>query len=85
MSEAARGTGEIAETVSAVANAAESTSAGARETQRAAHELAMMAIELQRLVGQFKYQHGPRAVMTADRDLSKASSRAAGAPKRRAA
>ena len=54
MGEAARGTAEIAETISAVARSTETTSAGARETQRAANELAMMAAELQRMVGQFR-------------------------------
>ena len=59
MSEAARGTGEIAETISAVAHAAESTSGGAKETQQAAGELARMASELQRLVARFQFEDGP--------------------------
>ncbi|MCC6348407.1 MAG: methyl-accepting chemotaxis protein [Candidatus Eisenbacteria bacterium] len=62
MGEAARGTAEIAETIGAVARSTESTSAGARETQRAANELAMMAAELQRMVVQFRGHAGaPRA------------------------
>ena len=64
MGEAARGTGEIAETVAAVARAADSTSAGARDTQHAAHQLAAMAAELQRLVSRFKFQNGSEAGMT---------------------
>ncbi len=56
MGEASRGTAEIAQTIGTVARWTESTSAGARETQRAANELAMMAAELQRLVSRFRGQ-----------------------------
>ena len=44
----------------AVARATGGTSSGARETQQAAHELAMMATELQRLVNRFRF-HAPGA------------------------
>jgi len=54
--EAAKGSSQIAENVVAVATAAKSTTEGATNTQTAAQELARMAAELQRLVGQFKYQ-----------------------------
>jgi hypothetical protein len=39
----------------AVATAAKSTTQGANDTQTAAQELSRMAAELQRLVGQFKF------------------------------
>jgi len=62
MGEAARGTAEIADTMNGVTRATESTSAGARETQKAANELAMLATELQRIVGRFRWQQPPGPV-----------------------
>lgn len=50
MAEASRGTLDIAQNVTTVAHAAESTSSGARDTQKAASELARMAAALQELV-----------------------------------
>ena len=44
----------------AFARATGGTSSGARETQKAANELAMMATELQRLVNRFRF-HVPGA------------------------
>jgi len=55
VSEAARGSGDIAENITGVARAAQSTTAGASDTERAATELASMAAALQKLVGQFSY------------------------------
>jgi methyl-accepting chemotaxis protein len=55
VSEAAAGSAEIADNVSGVAEAAQGTSSGAAATQQAAHRLSNMAMELQRLVGEFKY------------------------------
>ena len=55
VSEAAKGSSQIVENIVSVATAAKSTTEGATNTQTAAQELARMAAELQRLVGQFKF------------------------------
>lgn len=55
VTQAAAGSAEIAGNVSGVAEAAQSTAAGAIETQRAAGELSRMAGDLQQLVGTFRY------------------------------
>ncbi len=54
VSEASRGSGEIAENISGVATAADNTSKGASETLGAAKELAEMPAKLQQLVEQVK-------------------------------
>ena len=54
MSEAAKGTNEIARNIVGVANAARSTAEGARETNTAAHELDVMAAHMQTILRQFK-------------------------------
>jgi methyl-accepting chemotaxis protein len=54
VNEAAKGTGEIARNITGVATAAESTTAGAGDTQKAAMELSRMANELQSLVSRFR-------------------------------
>lgn len=59
--EAAKGSSQIAENVVSVATAAKSTTEGANNTQTAAQELSRMAAELQRLVGQFRYEEGADA------------------------
>jgi methyl-accepting chemotaxis protein len=53
--EAAKGSSQIAENIVSVATAAKGTTEGTTNTQKAAQELARMAAELQRLVGQFKF------------------------------
>jgi methyl-accepting chemotaxis protein len=53
--EAAKGSSEIAQNITGVALAAQSTTSGANDTQTAASELARMASELQSLVGRFTY------------------------------
>jgi methyl-accepting chemotaxis protein len=58
VSEAAVGESQVTETITSVAQAAKSTSAGAQSTQTAARKLSQMAIELQELVGRFKYAGG---------------------------
>jgi methyl-accepting chemotaxis protein len=58
VSEAAVGESQVTETITSVAQAAKSTSAGAQNTQTAARKLSLMATELQDLVGQFKYENG---------------------------
>jgi methyl-accepting chemotaxis protein len=54
VSEAARGSGEITSNIAGVAQAAESTSRGAGDTQKAAQELVETSAELRRLVEQFR-------------------------------
>ena len=55
VSEAAKGSSQIVENIVSVATAAKSTTEGATNTQTAAQELARMAAELQRVVGQFRF------------------------------
>jgi methyl-accepting chemotaxis protein len=54
VTDAARGTGEIATNISAVATAANSTTKGAIDTQDAAHALSDMASQLEALVDRFR-------------------------------
>jgi methyl-accepting chemotaxis protein len=66
VSEAATGSGEITSNISGVAQAAESTSQGARDTHKAAQELVQMSTQLRGMVEQFKIkasedQHGDGA------------------------
>jgi methyl-accepting chemotaxis protein len=53
--EAARGGSEINQNISGVAEAAQSTTRGAADTQRAASQLSTMAIDLRKLVSRFQY------------------------------
>ncbi|MGA6983997.1 MAG: methyl-accepting chemotaxis protein [Candidatus Sulfotelmatobacter sp.] len=54
VSEAAKGSGEITFNISGVSQAAESTSRGAGDTQKAAQQLVQTSAELRRLVEQFR-------------------------------
>ena len=54
MSEAAHGSGEITSNISGVAEAAENTSRGAGDTQRAGQQLVEASNKLRGLVEQFK-------------------------------
>jgi methyl-accepting chemotaxis protein len=54
VSEAAHGSGEITSNIAGVAMAAESTSHGSADTQKAAQELVQMSSQLRALVAQFK-------------------------------
>ena len=54
VSEAASGSGEITSNIAGVAEAAESTSRGAMDTQKAAQQLVQTSAELRQLVEQFK-------------------------------
>ena len=54
VSEAAHGSGEITSNIAGVAQAAESTSRGANDTQKAAQQLVQTSAELRRLVERFK-------------------------------
>jgi methyl-accepting chemotaxis protein len=54
VTEAARGTSDIARNISRVAETAAHTTAGAKDTQMAAHSLTEMAAQLRTLIGAFK-------------------------------
>jgi len=56
VSEAARGSGEVAQNIQGVAQAAQSTSQGATDSQRAAQNLAEMSTHLRELVSRFKLE-----------------------------
>jgi methyl-accepting chemotaxis protein len=58
VSEAASGSGEITSNIAGVAEAAESTSRGAMDTQKAAQQLVQTSAELRQLVEQFKVDAG---------------------------
>jgi methyl-accepting chemotaxis protein len=55
VSEAAKGSREIAQNITVVAQAARGTTEGASNTKSSADELSKIAVDLQKLVGQFKY------------------------------
>ena len=55
ITDAARGSGEISDTIAGVARAAQSTSESTGSSRKATHELATMAADLRRLVGRFKH------------------------------
>jgi methyl-accepting chemotaxis protein len=54
VSEAAQGSGEITSNVAGVAAAAQGTTRGATDTQKASQQLVEMSTQLRSLVGQFK-------------------------------
>jgi methyl-accepting chemotaxis protein len=56
VAEAARGGAQVTDNIESVAKAAKSTSGGAQDTLASAGELASMAADLQKTVGQFKYK-----------------------------
>jgi methyl-accepting chemotaxis protein len=55
VAEAAQGSNEIAQNITGVAQAARSTTEGASNTKSSADELSKIALDLQKLVSQFKY------------------------------
>mgnify|MGYP003348304851 FL=1 len=59
---AARGSAEIARNVAYVADAARGTMAGACQTAAAAADLARLAVELQKVVDQFRVDHATQPV-----------------------
>jgi methyl-accepting chemotaxis protein len=64
VAEAAKGSGEVARNIAGVAQAAQSTSSGATDSQKAARALAQMSIDLRGLVAHFKVDsngHGRHA------------------------
>jgi hypothetical protein len=54
--EAAKGSGEVAQNIHGVAEAAQNTSQGATDSQKASRNLAEMSAQLRELVGQFKLE-----------------------------
>ncbi|HKT87242.1 MAG TPA: methyl-accepting chemotaxis protein [Candidatus Sulfotelmatobacter sp.] len=58
VADAAKGSGEITNNIAGVAEAARGTSTNAQESQKAANELAEMALQLRNLVEQFKLKSG---------------------------
>ena len=58
VADAAKGSGEITHNIAGVAEAARGTSTNAQESQKAANELAEMALQLRNLVEQFKLKSG---------------------------
>jgi len=54
VTDAAHGSGEITRNIEGVADAARGTSTSAHESQKAANELAEMAVQLHHLVARFK-------------------------------
>jgi methyl-accepting chemotaxis protein len=67
VSEAASGSGEITSNIAGVAEAAESTSRGAMDTQKAAQQLVQTSAELRQLVEQFKINAGDNGVAAISR------------------
>lgn len=63
ITEASKGSGEIAENISGVAVAAKDTSTGSTQTQEAAGSLGQMADKLKNLVSQFKYKNESMTLM----------------------
>jgi methyl-accepting chemotaxis protein len=59
---AAGNSGEIAQSIGGVADAARMTASGAHETRKAAAELAKMASELEQIVGRFRYEGDEESV-----------------------
>jgi methyl-accepting chemotaxis protein len=55
ITEAARGTGDIARNISGVAIAAKNTTQGAGETQKASQELSHMASSLQMMLTKYRF------------------------------
>lgn len=55
VNEAAKGSNEIAQNITGVAQAARSTTEGASNTKSSADELSRLAVDLQKLVSQFKF------------------------------
>jgi len=77
LTDAASGSGEIARNIEAVAEAARGTSMSALESQKAANELAEMAVQLRSLVGEFKIK--PDTTPISDTALLRPKKMAAGA------
>jgi len=75
VAEAAQGAGEVARNIQGVAEAAQSTSHGATDSQKAAKSLAKMSTHLRGLVGQFKLNEHARQSGYRGRDGAAANGR----------
>ncbi len=54
--DAARGSGDVASSIVAVADVAHSTASGAHQAESSARDLATMAVDLQEMIGRFKFE-----------------------------
>jgi methyl-accepting chemotaxis protein len=80
VSEAAHGSGEITSNIAGVAQAAESTSHGATETQKAVQQLVETSADLRRLVERFKIEtHGSSGMQSATARQERSQAASAGA------
>ena len=73
VTEAAQGSGEITSNIGGVAEAAQSTTRGATDTQKASQQLVETSAQLRRLVEQFKIRDHKDAGVVADQRRSKAA------------
>ncbi|MGA8272350.1 MAG: methyl-accepting chemotaxis protein, partial [Candidatus Sulfotelmatobacter sp.] len=78
VSEAAHGSGEITSNIAGVAQAAESTSRGAGDTQKAAQQLVETSAELRRLLEQFKIASNGSGAQGAPADAGRSRAAYAG-------
>jgi methyl-accepting chemotaxis protein len=78
VSEAALGSGQITFNIAGVADAAESTSRGASDTQKAAQQLVETSAELRRLVEQFKVNVGSGGQMAGRSESARSMAARAG-------
>ncbi len=81
VADAAKGSGEITQNIAGVAEAAQGTSSSAQESQKAASQLAEMAEQLNRLVGQFRIDAKASGVSATPVARERAKTRAASAGK----
>ncbi|MGB6679224.1 MAG: methyl-accepting chemotaxis protein [Terriglobales bacterium] len=73
VTEAAHGSGEITSNIGGVAEAAQSTTRGATDTQKASQQLVETSVQLRRLVEQFKIRDRQDVSVVADQRRSKAA------------
>ena len=74
VTEAAKGSSEITQNMGGMTQAAQETTTGAGNSQSAARELSRMTADLQRLVGQFKYDGGEgKSELSSDLDRAAVS------------
>lgn len=76
LTEATRGSAQVAQNISGVAQAAQSTSHGADDSQKAAMHLAKISAQLQGLVRQFRLRPNEETSSQGGRSLRKDKNRA---------
>ena len=79
VADAAKGAGEITQNIEGVAGASRGTSASAQESQKAANDLAEMAVQLRSLVAQFKIDAAAAGISQTDSTGRAGKSRSAAA------